>query len=221
MILLTSRDGRGDLVEAFDAEVDDFLRKPFEVDELQARLRSGERVLALQERLLATQEALRHEATHDRLTSLWNRASVLDRLERELERAVRESGTVSIAMVDIDHFKTINDTYGHLVGDQVLRQTALRIAHVPRPYDMVGRYGGEEFLILLPGSDLVAATRVAERVRAAVAGTPVHVDGRDLTITVSVGVAAATDHTEAMTLLQRSDEALYRAKKSGRNCTAA
>ena len=122
VILLTSRDRRSDMVEALDAEVDDFLTKPFDAVELRARLRSGERVLPLQETLLRAQEMLRHEATHDRLTGLWNRARIIDQLGREARRAEREKARLAVLLADIDHFKQVNDTYGHGVGDVVLQR---------------------------------------------------------------------------------------------------
>jgi diguanylate cyclase (GGDEF)-like protein len=206
------------MVAGLDAEADDFLKKPFDVIELRARLRSGERVLALQERLLSAQEALRHEATHDRLTGLWNRAMIVDQLDRELGRAEREGTPLAVVMGDIDNFKAINDSCGHAGGDLVLQQTATRMAGVPRLYDFIGRYGGEEFLLLLPGCDLVTARLVAERVRRAVGGEPVTVGPISVPLSVSLGVACTSPpHETSAALLQRVDEAMYRAKALGRN----
>ena len=129
-------------------------------------------MLALQERLLVAQETLRHQATHDVLTGIWNRAMVVDQLERELARAGREGQSLAVILADLDHFKSVNDTYGHAAGDAVLREAAARMVGVPRRYDFVGRYGGEEFLVVLPNCELAEAAKVAERVRAAVAGRP-------------------------------------------------
>jgi two-component system cell cycle response regulator len=218
IILLTARDRHEDMLACLDAGADDFLKKPFDAIELQARLRSGERVLALQQRLLDAQEALLHEATHDHLTGVWNRGMIVEQLDRELSRARREGRSLAVVMADIDHFKNINDTYGHATGDTILRETVARMVGVPRLYDFVGRYGGEEFLLVLPGCDLSAARLVAERVRNAVAATPISVGAVQLSVSVSLGVACTSSaRDESATVLQAADEALYRAKRRGRN----
>lgn len=218
VILLTARDRREDMVAGLDAEADDFLTKPFDKIELRARLRSGERVLGLQERLLKAQEALREQATHDHLTGLWNRGEILEELDRETARARREKRPLAVVMADIDHFKQINDTHGHQAGDAVLRQTAERMRSVMRNYDSIGRYGGEEFLFVLPGCDLAEARQVAERARALVNGAPHHVGDLDLQISISLGVAWASDgSTEPTAIIKTADDALYRAKAKGRN----
>jgi diguanylate cyclase (GGDEF)-like protein len=218
ILLLTARDRQEDMVAGLDAEADDFLKKPFDAVELRARLRSGERVLALQQRLLDAQEALRHEATHDRLTGLWNRAMIVDQLERELIRARRQKEPLSVLLADIDHFKNVNDTYGHAAGDVILREAGIRMVGVPRRYDFIGRYGGEEFLMLAPGCDLPSAALVADRIREAVAAGTIRAGEIELRVTVSVGVASTSSgHSTSACLLQAADEALYRAKASGRN----
>ena len=218
VILLTARDRHEDMLAALDAQCDDFLRKPFDSAELRARIRSGERVLDLQSKLLDAQEQLRHDATHDRLTGLWNRAMIVDELDRELARAKREKRTLTILIGDVDHFKSVNDTHGHGAGDEVLRQTAKRMASVRRHYDSIGRYGGEEFLLILPGCDLFQALPVAERVRCSVSAEPVSIGELNWPVTISLGVAAATPTTvDAAALIAVADEALYRAKAKGRN----
>jgi diguanylate cyclase (GGDEF)-like protein len=218
VILLTARDGREDMMAAMDAEADDFLTKPLDAVELRARVRCAERVLTLQERLLQTQAALRHQATHDHLTGLWNRRRILDELDRELSRHGRDHRPVAVVMADIDHFKAINDTHGHAVGDVVLREVGERLRAGLRGYDCLGRYGGEEFLLVLPGSDDVSARGVAERARWAISSTPIAAEGVSLPVTVSMGVAASDDTpTDAAPLVARADEALYRAKTAGRN----
>jgi diguanylate cyclase (GGDEF)-like protein len=218
VILLTARNRQEDLVEGLLAEADDFLKKPLDPVELRARLRSGERVLALQERLLVAQETLRHQATHDVLTGIWNRAMVVDQLERELARSRREGQSLAIILADLDHFKSVNDTYGHAAGDAVLREAASRLVGVPRRYDFVGRYGGEEFLLVLPNCELPEAAMVAERVRTAVADAPISVGTIRLPLTVSLGVACTSGKDDAAEiLLQQADEALYHAKALGRN----
>jgi diguanylate cyclase (GGDEF)-like protein len=175
--------------------------------------------VTLQEQLLATQRQLREQATRDALTGLWNRAAILDLLDRELARGRRESRSVSVILGDVDHFKRINDTLGHLAGDRVLRQVARRLSEALRPYDTVGRYGGEEFLVVLPGCDAPDATGLAERLRRHVAAEPVDGEGGPVAVTLSLGIAVwdGTATADATELLQTADEALYRAKETGRN----
>jgi two-component system, cell cycle response regulator len=220
VILLTSRDRRSDMVEALDAEVDDFLTKPYDAVELRARLRSGERVLLLQETLLQAQEMLRHEATHDRLTGLWNRARIIDHLRREARRTDREKAALAVLLVDIDHFKQVNDTYGHGVGDVVLHETAQRMRSVLRDYETIGRYGGEEFLIVLSKADLAVSRQVGERIRAVVGGAPIVHGHTTVDVKVSVGLASTETGFDATALVNAADSALYRAKQQGRNTVA-
>ncbi|MBY0492816.1 MAG: diguanylate cyclase [Cyanobacteria bacterium] len=217
VVLLTARDGDDDMIEALDAGADDFLTKPFKIGELRARLRAGDRVLALQDDLLRSQDVLRHEAAHDRLTGLWNRGRVLDELARELRRSVRELSTLAVVMADVDHFKQINDTHGHAVGDAVLKGIAERIAATLRASDSVGRYGGEEFLFVLPQAGLDGARDVADRVRAAIASRPIITSPVTLNVTLSLGVSCSSPSSSEETLIQAADQALYRAKANGRN----
>lgn len=221
IILLTSHNRREDLVAGLDAEADDFLTKPLDIVELRSRLRSGERVIRLQEGLLEAQKALERLAAHDDLTGLWNRRMILDRLDKELHRASRESTQVGVAMIDLDHFKQINDTYGHAAGDSVLRQAADRMRIMLRDYDYLGRYGGEEFMMVVPSSETAALAGVAERCRRAVAEQPIMIGDRRIAVTVSVGLASttATGYDE-VALLHAADAALYQAKGDGRNRVA-
>jgi GGDEF domain-containing protein len=136
---------------------DDYLTKPFDSGELKARLRTGERILHLEGRLVEAREDMRFKATHDSLTSLFNRGVIVDLLGREISRSRREHVPVAILMSDVDHFKIINDTHGHLVGDEVLKEAARRLLLSVRSYDYLGRYGGEEFLIILNNCDPVSA----------------------------------------------------------------
>jgi two-component system cell cycle response regulator len=220
IILLTSRDRRSDMVEALDAEVDDFLTKPYDAVELRARLRSGERVLSLQETLLLAQEKLHHEATHDRLTGLWNRARILDHLKREARRSEREKAVLAVLMADLDHFKQINDTHGHVTGDAVLHEAGNRMRAVLRDYESIGRYGGEEFLIVLSQADMAIGHQVAERVRSAVGGAPVVHGKTSIDVRVSVGLASTSVGFDPTALVNAADSALYRAKQQGRNRVA-
>jgi len=219
LVLLTARHGREDRETALEAEADDFLTKPVDLFELKARLRCGERVIDLQENLLRTQDLLRHEARHDRLTGLWNRGMILDQLDRELHQA-RRSGArpVAVAMADLDHFKHVNDTHGHSAGDIVLKDAAQRMRSVLRRYEHVGRYGGEEFLVLLPGMDRAGARPIIQRAIDAVSARPIDTGAVDVPMTLSAGIASTVEAgCEADLLLKAADEALYRAKASGRN----
>jgi len=221
VILLTARDRREDLVVALDSGADDYLTKPFDAAELKARLRSGVRVLELQDRLITAQEALRVEAMHDHLTGLWNRRMIVEQLGRELRRAGHEKRPLAIALADVDFFKRVNDTYGHAAGDDVLREIARRTRSVVRDYDFVGRYGGEEFLVLLPTCDDVTARHVAERIRARVAAGAVRAGDALIDVTLSLGLAWTGNAIEdASALIQIADAALYRAKAAGRNNVA-
>jgi diguanylate cyclase (GGDEF)-like protein len=211
LVLVTGQGGREQMLEGLAAGADDFLPKPVDDAELRARLAAGRRVVELQEQL-------RHLATRDALTGLWNRAAILSRLEQELARGRREGHPVGVVLGDLDHFKRINDTYGHQAGDQALRQAGESMCHSLRSYDAVGRYGGEEFLIVLPGCDEAATLSLAERLRHSVAAAPIDLEGGPVPITLSVGVAfwsGGVIDTDA--LLRRADAGLYAAKRSGRN----
>lgn len=217
IILLTSRRDRADMLQGLDAEADDFLTKPCDAIELQARLRSGERVIALQEHLIEAQEALRFEATHDRLTGLWNRGMILDHLNRELSRVRRSKGSLAVLMADIDHFKAINDEHGHGVGDVVLREAGTRMRATLRAYDALGRYGGEEFLLVLPDAEAAGAREAAERVRTALRSSPLTDGAVSVSTSVSIGGATTAIGYDAAALIQASDRALYHAKGCGRD----
>lgn len=216
ILLLTARTDAQDLIDGMEAGADDYLTKPFNAQELRVRLRAGCRILDLQEQLLHTREALRDQATHDGLTKLLNRGAILEVLRTEIARAERERHPLSVLMLDLDRFKSINDVHGHLIGDMVLREAAQRMRAAGRRYDSVGRYGGEEFLVVLPGCGLDDARSQAERLRETIAATPFASDSQPLRVTISVGVSCAHDH-DADILIREADEALYRAKSLGRN----
>lgn len=176
-------------------------------------------ILSLQRDLLAAQEKLRYQATHDALTGLWNRGALLDLLHKERERALRSRTSIGVLMLDVDHFKPINDTWGHLAGDAVLREIGMRITGATRAYDLVGRYGGEEFLVILPECDAEATRAGAERIRFAVGELPFVVCGSKAILTVSIGATVALEASTEADLLSLADSALYQAKSAGRNRT--
>ena len=216
ILLLTARTESQDLIEGMDAGADDYLTKPFNAHELRVRLHAGRRILDLQTELLRTREALREQATHDGLTGLLNRTSILEELDEELARSARNGSAVSVLMVDLDRFKSINDTHGHLAGDAVLREAARRLKTAARRYDSVGRYGGEEFLVVLPGCDFEDACAQAERLRDSIAAAPFLAPSQLLNVTASLGVACSRDCPPEV-LVRGADDALYQAKAAGRN----
>jgi diguanylate cyclase (GGDEF)-like protein len=210
--MLTTRSETEFVVEAMNAGADDFVGKPFNAEELQVRIRAGRRISELEQQL-------RLKATHDALTGIYNRGALLEILEKELVRHGRDARPVSIIFADLDHFKRINDEHGHLAGDAVLREVSRRVGAVLRPYDTLGRYGGEELLIVLPACDRDGAVEVAERVRAAVATLPVDTDFGAISCSLSIGVAVAGEGVTiaSQRLIHLADDALYRAKEGGRN----
>jgi diguanylate cyclase (GGDEF)-like protein len=218
IILLTGKNSREDLVKGLEAGADDYIRKPFDGAELRARLNAGRRIVTLQAKLLAAQEELQQRATHDGLTGLWNRSAIMEILRMEISRSKRESKPGALVLLDVDHFKSINDTYGHFAGDAVLCNTAQRMRSALRAYDSVGRFGGEEFLMILPGCNESDALALASRVRMAVAES-LALPERTIAVSASLGVACWTRAAafDSNSLLHAADAALYRAKNAGRN----
>ena len=219
ILLLTAMDQLDDLVEGIEAGADAYITKPFNLKELQARLRAGKRILDLQSELLAAQAQLEILVSHDFLTGLWNRSAVLERLAQELARSQRERNPVGVILTDIDHFKRVNDTYGHARGDQVLQEVAKRMTETIRPYDSVGRYGGEEFLIVVADCDIQQTFGLAERIRHALSAAPMALTGGPSEVTASFGVSASHpgEDVDLKDLIEAADRALYRAKENGRN----
>ncbi len=219
VILLTGKDETQDLIAGLDAGADDYLCKPFHLGELEARLRSGKRIVDLQAELIRAHESLRIQAMQDPLTHALNHGAILEHLHRELARAQRESLPLSLIMADLDEFKRVNDTFGHLAGDFVLVEVTRRFRECLRTYDAIGRYGGEEFLIVLPGSDTDTAMKQAERIQASLSEEPILVPGSSVQITVSQGVTTWTRPyiDDVRGLINAADSALYLVKGSGRN----
>jgi diguanylate cyclase (GGDEF)-like protein len=219
ILLLSAKGHHGDMIAGLDAGADDYLTKPFDPLELRGRLRAGQRIVDLQEELLAAREELQYIATHDSLTRLWNRPAIISVLKKQLAIAGGSGSAVAVAMADLDHFKKINDTYGHTVGDTVLFEISRRMISSVRPYDAVGRYGGEEFLIVFEGCAPDDAYPLAERLRKCISDEPIQVADLSLSVTVSLGIAVCVPAGEEdhELLIHQADAALYIAKNTGRN----
>jgi len=219
ILLLTAKDQKDDIIEGMRSGADDYIIKPVDMHELQVRLRAGRRIIDLQNQLVSAQETLKIKATHDFLTGLWNRAAIIDILNREHNRSLREHHSMGVIMLDLDRFKDVNDSRGHGVGDAVLCEVAQRMLAGARTYDSVGRYGGEEFMIIVPGGTAEETVKVAERIREGIAESPVLVPGESISMTASFGAAAAdiTRSIAPLDLVNWADKALYSAKSEGRN----
>jgi two-component system cell cycle response regulator len=211
-VMLTAKTQKQDRIAAMEAGADDYLSKPVDATELRSRINVGKRILELQ-------QSLRFAATHDFLTNLLNRSEILSALEREFARCGREEKPVAVILTDIDHFKRVNDTLGHAAGDEVLKEVARRLKTDLRAYDIVGRYGGEEFLIVLPGCSLEAGARRADEIRRAVAKDPIQTPFGTVSATVSMGVTSTSVSRDCSVaeFLHEADVALYAAKTNGRN----
>jgi len=190
-------------------------------DELSALAGAVNAMLAAMQKgkseLLQAQESLRFHAEHDSLTGILNRRAIRDVLRRELARCRRENNTLGVIVADVDHFKKINDHYGHGTGDAALVAVVQRISAMLRPYDVIGRYGGEEFLIIAPGCDLHLTQKLAERIRVAVCDEPVDFGNETSTITISLGATLGTAESDPEFLVAMADAAMYQAKRNGRN----
>jgi two-component system cell cycle response regulator len=218
VVFVTARTTTDDLVEGLRLGAHDYLFKPFEPAEVVARVRSAARISHLQEALRRRNAELERISRSDSLTGLPNRREIDDQLASMLASGRRHGDNLAVAMIDIDHFKAINDTYGHAAGDAVLQEVARRLRDAARQEDLVGRWGGEEFMALLPRCDGTRVFEVCDRIRSAVAATPVDLpEGGSLDVTVSIGCTPGLDDE----MVQRADTALYTAKQEGRNRTIA
>jgi two-component system cell cycle response regulator len=213
-IILTAKGGKEDIVKGLEAGADDYLVKPFEQEEMKCRVKIGERIIALEQRI-------RQMACTDSLTGVLNRRAFMERMEVEIHRSNRENAPFSLILADIDYFKDINDRYGHLVGDLVLQRFTEQLSKSSRPYDFIGRYGGEEFVVCSPGVDSLQAGSVAERMRKRVEEMKIVPPNslHSVQITASFGAASFQlgSNKTVDSLTGRADEAMYQAKREGRN----
>jgi two-component system cell cycle response regulator len=211
-VMLTAKNQKQDRLVAMEAGADDYLSKPIDPAELRSRIMVGKRILELQ-------QSLRFAATHDFLTDLLNRSETLATLDREFARGDREGRPTTVILADIDHFKRVNDTLGHAAGDEVLKEVARRLKVDLRPYDVVGRYGGEEFLTILPGCSLTAGARRADGIRKLVGKDPINTPFGTASVTISMGVTSTCSSRSRSVdeFLRDADVSLYAAKKNGRN----
>ena len=211
IIILTSKKATGNVVQALEAGADDFISKPFSPEELQVRLKVGCRIISTENKLL-------FQAQHDPLTNILNHRAIVDVLSQLWERSKRDLSALSVLMLDLDYFKRINDTHGHQAGDYALQHFCMLVNKALRPYDSFGRYGGEEFTICLPATEVDDAIVVAERIRASVESSPVEFEGACFNMTVSIGVALFSENqTSYKQILLGADSAAYTAKEQGRN----
>ncbi|RXH54267.1 GGDEF domain-containing response regulator [Granulicella sibirica] len=219
-VLLTSKDTKEDLLTGLGAGADDYLTKPCNPLELKARLTTGERILNLEDHLIEAREEMRFKATHDSLTELFDRGAIMAQLAAEVAKLTSPEKEFSTILCDVDHFKKINDTYGHPVGDEILREVGRRLKIAVREADVVGRYGGEEFLLLLDGCGAGSLSAGADRICRAVSSKPFHTSVGLIQVTISAGALhvgqQGAPHT-VENILQKVDAALYRAKEEGRD----
>jgi len=211
-VMLTAKNKKQDLLLAMEAGADDYLAKPVDPSELRARILAGKRIVELQ-------QSLQFAATHDFLTRLLNRSEILAVLQREFSRSEREGKAATVILADIDHFKRVNDTLGHAAGDEVLKEVSRRLKSDLRPYDVVGRYGGEEFLLILPGCDLTVGVRRADEIRNLVGKDPMVTPCGNASATISMGVTVTSlsPQRSVAEILHQADAAMYAAKQNGRN----
>jgi diguanylate cyclase (GGDEF)-like protein len=221
VVFLTKRTGMDEVLRGLREGAHDYLSKPFDPAELVARVGAAVRVKKLQDELHRRNVDLDMLSRTDMLTGLFNRRHMDEQLRAQMKTARRHGQEVGLLLLDVDHFKAVNDTYGHVAGDDVLCELARRISSELRAGDVAGRWGGEEFVVLLAQVGLVGAVDAGERIRAVVAASPVHAAGHAINVTVSGGCAAGPGPGSSEDLVHQADTGLYRAKDRGRNCIVA
>lgn len=217
IIILTARVDKTHMVMGLDSGANDYIVKPYDKDEIRARVHVGKRMIDTQQELESARQALAWEARHDPLTGILNRRAILSELTDHMEKTGPPSGELYVALLDIDHFKQVNDRFGHQAGDDVLCEFTTQVVSGLGERHALGRYGGEEFLVLIPDTDTDAAHRRLTTIRQTLAATPLHTRSGPIPVTVSIGLAAWSPGQTLDTLLARADEALYEAKRLGRN----
>ncbi|HUX11337.1 MAG TPA: diguanylate cyclase [Terriglobia bacterium] len=217
VLLLTAKQAIEDANGRYESVADDYLAKPYAAQELKARLRAARRIIELEDQLQAAREATRIETTHDPLTGLWNRSSIIEILHREIHRARRQRSPLAVLMVDIDHLKQINQQHGHLAGDAVLREAARRIRSTIRLYDSMANYGGGQFVVVSPACDNAGALSQAQRIRSTISSQSIKIFNSDILLTISLGIAVGGNNHQAHELIAGADTALAEAKRAGRN----
>lgn len=217
IIMLTSKSEKSDIIEGLNEGADDYLAKPFDLGELRARINAGKRIVELHKELVDSKKKLEYQLEHDVLTGLYSRRFIMEKLNREIARSQRTGSSFAVAICDIDHFKKINDSYGHQAGDIVLREFGKILEGNIREYDSVGRIGGEEFLIIAPLNKDEAESAMFERIRSKVEKIRIRTESEEVSLTVSIGVTFYEKGESADKIISEADMALYEAKNSGRN----
>ena len=217
IIMLTSKNEKADIIEGLNEGADDYLAKPFDLGELRARINSGKRIVELHKELVDSKKKLEYQLEHDVLTGLYSRRFIMEKLNREIARSQRTGSSFAVAICDIDHFKKINDSYGHQAGDIVMREFGKILEGNIREYDSVGRIGGEEFLMITPLKNEEDEISLFERVRSKVENGRIAVESGEISMTVSIGVTFYETGKNSDKIIFEADKALYIAKNSGRN----
>lgn len=218
IIMLTSKGEKRDIITGLDAGADDYLTKPFDVGELSARIEVGRRMIEMQAALIESRKALEYQATHDALTDLLNRRAILLSLAKEINYAQESGNRLLVAMIDIDHFKIINDTFGHQAGDDVLIDVSKTLQGCLNNRASIGRFGGEEFLLVLPLFSRDNPLLLLESVCRTIQSTQMKTRAGTISITVSIGGACTGENSSIDDIIGAADTAMYKAKKAGRNC---
>ncbi len=217
IIIITGKKNKNDVVEALSKGADDYIMKPFNFDELKVRIEAGKRILIYYNKIKFKYKKLNEESKIDKLTGIYNRETILKKFHFEFERHKRSSNEFCIIIGDIDFFKKINDKYGHIIGDVVLKQVGEILKKSLRKYDLVGRYGGEEFLIILPYTNLLTAKKVAERLKRNISKYSFSHNGIEIKITMSFGISSSIGSLNPLEMIDKADKALYQSKFTGRD----